>query len=409
MRVLPIYRHTPFLFALLLTIIYSCDEKNSDAPLDRGGHKDTSIYLADISSADTINVYIGGNCETIIDEKIFPLESPLRPIVRIPTIVISNNGTMLVAAENRANALDLGQIDIVLSRKADCDHSWKVSRVWSHDSLSYGRSMNPIFAVDRIGASGYAGRIYLFTCHIKHEVALANEAETNQVDFVYKYSDDDGVSWSEETSIKDFWDLSKYSAVIPSAANGIQLDDGTLVIPTMVIKERGWRSGIVYSKPPMYDNWVFSNSTPCYGDNECTVYIDKQDQLILDCRTTELVRHKYKYDFNNDTWSPIEGSFTYNINLKAEISKCLINDQDLYLMSFCDTPDEVRQNITLFASNDGIIWNKVYRLQEGPCHFGYSNVAVWDNKIAITYETYLSGTRVQEISNLSTYILKAVK
>jgi len=299
---------------------------------------------------------------------------------------------MLVAAENRANALDLGQIDIVLSRKADCDHSWKVSRVWSHDSLSYGRSMNPIFAVDRIGASGYAGRIYLFTCHIKHEVALANEAETNQVDFVYKYSDDDGVSWSEETSIKDFWDLSKYSAVIPSAANGIQLDDGTLVIPTMVIKERGWRS-----------------STPCYGDNECTVYIDKQDQLILDCRTTELVRHKYKYDFNNDTWSPIEGSFTYNINLKAEISKCLINDQDLYLMSFCDTPDEVRQNITLFASNDGIIWNKVYRLQEGPCHFGYSNVAVWDNKIAITYETYLSGTRVQEISNLSTYILKAVK
>ena len=293
-----------FLFILLTIISCSKDDNSVIKSLD---YDDTSFFMLETDESDTIEVVVNGKSFSILNEKVFPDTSLLKPVFRIPSIIITNRNTMLVATENRSNIYDnADEMDILVSRKTLKDSKWSVRKVWPFNT-SYGRSMNPIFVIDRNGRYSREGRIYLFTCHVncKEYDAYANY---DQVDMVYKYSDDDGLTWSEEYSIKSCWDKSKYTAVIPSCANGIQLEDGTLIIPTMVIDNGHYRSGIAYCAPN--GTWQFSNPTPNLDDNESTVYQDNEGNIVLDCRTGERIRRKYKYDMVNDTWTFIPGSFT---------------------------------------------------------------------------------------------------
>ena len=71
-------------------------------------------------------------------------------------------------------------------------------------------------------------------------------------------------------------------------------------------------------------------------------------------------------------------------------------------MSFVDTKRDVRENLTLYASNDAMDWKQVYRMQEGTLPLlisAYSNPYSWEGQIVVAYETG-SDIKVQEISHL---------
>ena len=163
------------------------------------------------------------------------------------------------------------------------------------------------------------------------------------------------MTWSPEYSIKNECDFSLYDVVIPSSSNGIQTIDGTLILPTMVVKEGIWYSGIVYLKP-RGKGWLFSVPTESPGDNECTVYVDKEEKIILDCRTKEAIRRKDVYDWQKNGWSPYLNPIP--VNLKAEITRYNQGDKAIFLTSFCDTEESKRENITLYGSLDAINWKK---------------------------------------------------
>lgn len=386
-------------------ILSSCD-KIEGFP---STYEDTSVFLTKTGESEIKLIEIGGREYSVFSDKVFPSvgKEPLRPVFRIPSIVITNSGTMLVASENRDSYDDKGEIDIVLARKGEKDSDWEIRRIWQNESMTYGRSMNPVFVIDRIGAFGLVGRIFLFTCHIKQGVGYADTAKTDEFDIVFKYSDDDGLTWSSECSIKDKSDFSLYDIVIPSAANGIQMYDGTLIVPTMNVKDGQYHSGIVYMNPKKRQ-WIFSNTTPNNGDNECTVYFSLEGDTILDCRTTDYIRRKYSYIWDKKAWSLVQDPILVNLNLKVEITESNINGKRFFLSCFCDTNESLRENITLYGSLDAINWKNICLLQKGLCHLAYSNAACYNNKMAVVLETVDWGIRVIDLSDLSMSIANEI-
>lgn len=189
----------------------------------------------------------------------------LRPIFRIPSLIITNKRTLLLSCENRDRVSDTGEMDVLVARKTLNDSKWTIKRVIKNNAR-YGRSMNPIFVIDRIGAHGEKGRIYLFASHEKNIDGISDNVKMEDADFIYKYSDDDGQIWSHEQSLQSLWDLSEYDVNFPSACNGIQLSDGTFLIPTMLLKSGYWRSGLLVKRPK--ENWHFTKPTLYDGDNE---------------------------------------------------------------------------------------------------------------------------------------------
>ena len=282
---------------------------------------------------------------------------------------------------------------------------WRVTNEFCYELYNKGRhsrSMNPIFCIDTSGVHGAKDRIFLFVSRISSNVHYAYEAKSQAIDFVYKYSDDDGITWSSEYSIKDRWASSHFEGVIPSPANGIQTGDGTLIIPTMVINEGFYRSGLCIK--PVGGDWFFSSPSPNFGDNECTVYVDNDSRIVLDCRTTSGIRRKYIYSIENDSFLLIDGHFPSVMNLKAEISKIVWQNKNLYFLTYCDSNNNTRENISLWSSNNGMDWIKVLQMTEGDAVTAYSNLSFGAGILAAVYEDYNEGIRVLDFSPLKDVI-----
>ncbi len=353
-------------------------------------------FILDSDSVAFIND--GGTKLVSIPEYIvFKKDKGLRPVFRIPSLMISQKGTFLVSCENRSIVADKGEIDVLVARKDSINNIWDYQKVFANDP-DRGRVMNPIFLQDKSN-----DRIYLFAARLANKNKFAAEHSTREMDCVYKYSDDDGISWSEEISLKSKWDISKYTGAIPSASNGIQDVNGTLYIPTMVVKNKSWCSGLIIKH--RNKDCFFSSITPNAGDNESTVYLDNENRVVLDCRTFNGVRNKYYYDEKKDLFIKAPDNIIESIiNLKAEITKCVLSEKTLYLMSFVNTRSNKRENISLFSSKDGINWKFIHLLEKGSNRFSYSNVSCYNEKIYVVYETETC-IKLKDISFLKTDII----
>lgn len=351
----------------------------------------------DIIEEETNNTTL---TDSITEYIVFSRKKGLRPVFRIPSLLITQKGTLLISCENRNIVADKGEIDILIARKDTANSDWQYQTVFTNDSAK-GRVMNPIFLQDII-----SNRIYLFAARLANKDKFATDHSTKEMDCVYKYSDDDGVSWSDEISLKSKWDIHDYSGSLPSASNGIQASNGTLYVPTMVVKNNNWYSGLLTKNKGK--DWYFSIATPNAGDNESTVYIDNENRVVLDCRTFNGVRNKYYYDENKNIYiNAPDNIITSIVDLKAEITKCGLSGKTIYLMSFSNTKSNKRENLSLFASKDGINWIFIHLLEKGPNRFSYSNVSCYNDKIYVVYETETC-IKLKDISLLKNDIIRKV-
>ncbi|HBG28534.1 MAG: hypothetical protein A2Y10_19825 [Planctomycetes bacterium GWF2_41_51] len=180
---------------------------------------------------------------------------------RIPSIVRTNNGTLLAFAEGREmDCSDMGDVDIVVKRSTNNGQSWGPTILI--DSYGANRLHNPCPVVDK-----NTGRIYVIYC-------------VNGSVIAYKYSTDNGSSWTNYTEIGSYptdVDLTNGS-IGTGPCNGIQLRSGPyedrLVIPYRYRTTTGAKKiRLLYS-----DNgstWNHSTgrlmSTGDYGINEVSV------------------------------------------------------------------------------------------------------------------------------------------
>lgn len=357
---------------------------------------DTSIFITTSNTYNWIDISIDDSIFRIKQDTVFPSSSRFKKVFRCPSVVLTNKGTMLISSENRESLEDKGKIDVLIARKACEDEKWTIKRVFSYDE-TLGRFMNPVFLID-------GNKIYLFAGQMKNDEEYGRDQKTEEADFVYKISEDDGQTWSESKSLKEKWDLSQYSAAYPSASNGISLSNGTLLLPTMFVKNNDWYAGLLVKQKGK--DFFFTPLTPSRGDNESTVYIDNNENIILDCRTYEKTRRRYYYNLNNNSFSEtVPPTFAEDCitPIKVEITK----DREVFFMGYPDSNLNRRDNISLYGSRDGINWHMIYHMMEGFTQCGYSNVAISNNRMVVCFELE-KGIFLQDLSSQKDFIYSTI-
>jgi len=162
----------------------------------------------------------------ISQEKLFYREYMGYWNFRIPALCVTKNGTILALAEGRMdNMLDWGNIDLVIRRSYDGGLTWSDGEViWDYGEQSVS---NPTLVQDQ-----ETGRIFLFVVLNSFDDGTRTDSDFGKDDGnYYRYSDDDGLTWSEIISVRDVVGAENW----PGPVHGIQLTKGEhagrLVIP----------------------------------------------------------------------------------------------------------------------------------------------------------------------------------
>ena len=341
---------------------------------------------------ETLGTFNNKNENTINVENVFNIADGLS-IKRIPSVIITNAGTVLSVAQNKPTVGDDSPSGLILGRKAN-GGEWIIdTSTFPYDS-SIGSLMNPSFVIDRTGVHGVQGRIYLFAIAVtvtQSNGGFAYKCTTNEIAEVYSYSDDDGVTWSSFATIpKTAWDTDSYTWMCNSPSNGIITTDGTIALACMgrVGGANGvWVSGVMYK--PVNGEWQFSQVSPRQADNESVVFEGIDGAIYLNCRneTFNYVRSLYKLNITDGSLSIVDNGFNPNVKLQCCIIKCTINSNTCYLMTFPDpTAANQRNRITVWASADGIRWTRVLRMTGNTVTAGYTMISCYNGKCVMVWE-----------------------
>lgn len=171
--------------------------------------------------------------------------------IRIPSVVVSQQGTVLAFAEGRAVASDQAENDIILKRSRDGGKSWGKLQLLHDDGKN--SLNNPTAVVEQ-----QSGRVFLMYQRIPGHL---KERSTNvEVGFegtnVYRnlliWSDNDGVTWSPPLDVTRTTKRATRATTIASGPGiGIQLTRGPhagrLIIPFNEGPYHLWNNFAVFS------------------------------------------------------------------------------------------------------------------------------------------------------------------
>ncbi len=307
---------------------------------------------------------------------------------RIPAIVVTAQGAFLAATEQRPTTSDGSLTGIYIARK-ERDGAW----VYDLETLSYnaggwGKFMNPSFTVDRMGAHGPAGRIWLFFLATRTASGMAMDATPAEIASCYVYSDDDGLTWSAIGRVPEkAWEPLPYDWMVPSPANGIQTQDGMLVIPCMGRSSGHWYSGILFRRPGQ--EWAYSPATGTVEDNESTCYVGPEGDVYLNCRNEKdgHVRNLYRFEMDRNRLVQVDNPFDPNLVCQGTICRASVEGRDFYLMSFCEPSRYNRRNwLTVWVSADALHWTPALRLTGERSSAGYSAIDCHAGVCSVVWE-----------------------
>lgn len=215
---------------------------------------------------------------------------------RIPGIVVTKSGTVLVYCEARRTGNDWASIDILLRRSTDGGRTFSEPKVIAHVTGAISR--NPV-AIERKQAS---------PTDVTYNNPVAIRDRNGAVHFLfcleymrvfYMRSDDDGVTFSSPREITKAFDRVRESyawrVVATGPGHGIQLENGRLLVPVWYALGTGGNghhpsvNGTVYSDDGG-KSWkasdVVMRSTPDFPDpNETTAAQLADGSVMLNVRT----------------------------------------------------------------------------------------------------------------------------
>ena len=358
----------------------------------------------------------------IVEETIFEKTTGITQI-RIPISMITNAGTHLVAGTlSTSGPVEYGETSVWVARKDINSNVWTKTKVFDYEQ--YGQFWDNSFVIDRIGVNGTANRIYLFSgCGVGDGGALVtwDEVSYANADLLFVYSDDDGITWSQPTSLKSLWTADEYSVVLPAPNNGMQMTDGTLVVPMLMTDSVTHYSAIMYKKPN--EDWVLTKHVPIIYQqgNECiaveintnvpTLYIRNElrnHYTIDDENYIKGINDQiYSYSITDDEWTKIDSTFNPVAPCQFSVIKVVWDNKTLFLRSALDTNSAARINITIWASLDGFRWLRIYRVYK-PDAVGYSSVAEYNGDLIIAYETLGNAIKYQDITAIKNIIVNSL-
>jgi len=211
---------------------------------------------------------------------------------RIPSLVVTNRGTILAMAEARKSSRsDHGDIDLALRRSFDGGGTWTELRMIADDG---GHTMgNPCPVVDQTN-----GTVWLPFCRDNKRVLITK-------------SNDDGKTWSKPVDITDVAMNPAWHWVGTGPGHGIQLRSGRLLIPCWA--DATPRLGEIQLSYCFYSDdhgaaWQHGSALDANASDECEVVELTDDTLYMNMRSRQGKRQR-AYAFSQDggkTWSTVK-------------------------------------------------------------------------------------------------------
>ncbi|MFD1161166.1 GEVED domain-containing protein [Hwangdonia seohaensis] len=309
---------------------------------------------------------------------------------RIPSLVTSKAGTLLAITDVRyENSSDVpGVIDMAVRRSTDNGDTWG-----SAITIETDHGGDACTVVDRD-----TGRIFIFYAYSTNSTIWNSDGDHTSPNCLrsrYVYSDDDGLTWSAPVDLTEALYQTGDRSYWASAGTGIQLRNGTLVIPIGVV--RGSNANFIYGA------LLYSTDHGATWNRSATNSFDKFDENTLvelnDGRIMVNSRNHYGtgtrlVTYTSDlgtTWEP----YTFDSTLIDPI--CQGN-----ILRYTSTLDGYNQNRILFSNSasasgrkdgalrisydEGQTWaySKLYQ----PGFSAYSSLAITaDGKIGVLYES----------------------
>ena len=337
---------------------------------------------------------------------------------RIPAMVATNKGTLLAVYDMRYNSRrDLqGHMDIGLSRSTDGGETW-ARPVPIMDMKKFGGlpedqngCSDPNILVDRKTGEILVSAVWTHGKPGTHQWVGKGSEPGHSIhkssQFMMVRSKDDGLTWSEPENWTKRLKDPKWCLFAPAPGNGINLMDGTLVMPTQGRDATGFPfSNLMWSKDHG-KSWTLSSPA---RDNttECSVAELKDGSLMLNIRDNRNRKDKSKTngravsvtDDMGKTWkvhSSDHGALPEPVCMASLISHDLKDGRRVLFFSNPNSKYK-REKMTVRMSLDqGKTWPKSILLdQKGGA---YSSLAMVDDRtLGILYESSVADMVFQKI------------
>lgn len=139
---------------------------------------------------------------------------------RIPGMLVTNRGTLLVYCEARREASDWALMDILMQRSVDHGVTFSTGTVLAAGTQQHPTVNNPVMMQD------HNGRIHFLYCE---------DYTIHGGRVLRRWSDDDGITWSDPVDITAFAAPDFHNAFALGPGHGITLRDGTLLVPVWMV------------------------------------------------------------------------------------------------------------------------------------------------------------------------------
>lgn len=370
---------------------------------------------------------------------------------RLPGITITTHGTVLAFAEARVDYGDSTPNHIAMKRSKDGGLTWSKSIIieesngeyWknhkNHVSHQYEQDKKEVWVNPTPVLDSITGRIFVFYALNEGEVLGQNLQRYSRV--FYKYSDDDGLSWSDRIDITDILNANKKGQPnkdengewitddngfssdylgrafhLPGPGHGIQLSGGRLLVQLWSrtalatlqtgikpVEDRKYGLTTIYS-----DNhgatWSKGESFGHEGENmaESRMLELENKDIYVNSRYVSLEQPSSNYRItaiSNDkgvSWTDIkvDKNFIKSNAVDAGLARFSSESKEgknRILYSKVEDPDGSRRNLVVRLSYDeGKSWDVKKTIDDGSAK--YSDLAVLPDKtILCLYETNKSG------------------
>ncbi len=205
---------------------------------------------------------------------------------RIPSLLVTKQGTLLAFAEGRKNGGgDTGDIDLLLKRSTDSGQSWQpMQTVWDDAANTCG---NPCPVLDR--DTGTISLLLTWNRGDDHEGQIIAQQSKDPRRVFVTSSTDDGATWTKPREITADVKPTNWTWYATGPGAGIQMEHGPhrgrLVIPCDHIEAgtKRYFSHAIYSDDHG-QTWKLGGSTPQDKVNECELVELTGGRLMLNMR-----------------------------------------------------------------------------------------------------------------------------
>lgn len=270
---------------------------------------------------------------------------------RIPGLFITQAGTLLAYNEARRTAEDWAMMDVLCQRSTDGGKSFSDFFALANGTEALPTVNNPVMMQDQ------SGRIHFLYC----ECYGTKGGRIHR-----RYSDDDGITWSDPIDITPFTAPDERTCFALGPGHGITLQNGRMLVPVWLVPR-------IYGQPSRkhgpsivttffsddcgvtwsLGEWIWT-SAMVVSPNETAVAELADGRVHLNIRTQASYRSRAYSADGATAWQEIEPDFAL-VDARCFGSLTTVSDKNgeqILLFANCANQDE-RNRVTVHLSRDG--------------------------------------------------------